>query len=53
MSNLSEHNEWKNNSKNGLVCGMMLCRNTPIKPCPRCLLHYCSEHMQTHVHPTD
>ena len=46
-----DHNEWRNNSKKGLVCGIMLCRNSPIKQCPKCLLHYCSEHVKTHFHP--
>ena len=36
----------------GLVCDIMLCRNSPIKQCPRCLLHYCFEHVKTHFHPT-
>jgi hypothetical protein len=49
---LIDHNEWKNNSKKGLVCGIILCRNSPIKQCPKCLLHYCSEHVKTHFHPT-
>ena len=48
---LIDHNEWKNNSKKGLVCGIMLCRNSPIKQCPKCLLYYCSE-VKTHFHPT-
>ena len=53
MSNLSDHNEWKNNSKNGLVGGIMLCRNSSIKQCLTCLLHYCSEHVKTHFHHTE
>jgi hypothetical protein len=47
-----DNNEWRKNSTKGLVCGIMLCRNSPIKQCPRCLLHYCSEHVKTHFHPT-
>jgi hypothetical protein len=45
-------NEWRKNSMKGLVCGIMLCRNSPIKQCSRCLFHYCSEHVKTHFHPT-
>ena len=35
-----DNNEWRMNSTKGLVCGMMLCRNSPIKQCPICLIHY-------------
>ena len=52
MSDHIDHNEWRSNSYKGLVCGIMLCRNSPIKQCPTCLLHYCSEHVKTHLHPT-
>ena len=52
MSNHIDHNEWRNNSFKGLVCGIMLCRNSPIKQCIRCSLHYCSEHVKTHFHPS-
>jgi hypothetical protein len=48
-----DNNEWKNNSRKGLVCGIMLCRNSPIKQCSKCLLHYCSEHAKTHFHPAE
>ena len=48
-----DNNEWKSNSEKGLVCGIMLCRNSPIKQCPTCLLYYCSEHARTHIHPTE
>ena len=51
MSNGSfDNNEWKNNSRKGLVCRIMLCRNSPIKQCPKCLLHYCFEHAKIHFH---
>ena len=36
MSDRIDTNEWRNNSYKGLVCGIMLCRNSPIKQCPRC-----------------
>ena len=36
----------------GIVCGVMLCRNFPILQCPRCSLHYCSEYVKTHFHPS-
>jgi hypothetical protein len=52
MSGSFDNNEWRKNSTKGLVCGIMLCHNSPIKQCPRCLLHYCSEHVKTHFHPT-
>ena len=45
------NNEWRMNSIKGLVCGIMLCGNSPIKQCSECLLHYCSEHAKTHLHP--
>ena len=35
-----DNNEWRMNSTKGLVCGIMLCRNSPIKQCTRCLIHY-------------
>ena len=28
----------------------MLCRKSPILQCPRCSLHYCSEHVKEHFH---
>ena len=52
MSDHIDTNEWRSDSYKGLVCGIMLCRNTPIKQCPTCSLHYCSEHVKTHLHPT-
>jgi len=52
MSDRFDTNEWRNNSKKGLVCGIMLCRNSPIKQCPICLLRYCFEHLKTHFHPS-
>ena len=51
MSDRFDSNEWKNDSKKGLVCGTMLCRNSAIKQCSLCSLHYCSEHVKTHFHP--
>jgi hypothetical protein len=51
MSGRYDNNEWRKNSTKGLVCGIMLCRNSSIKQCPRCLLYYCSEHVKTHYHP--
>ena len=35
-----DNNEWRMNSTKRLVCGIMLCRNSPIKQCPICLIHY-------------
>ncbi len=34
----------------GIVCGVLLCRNSPINQCPICFLHYCSEHVKSHFH---
>ena len=50
MSDPIDHNDWRNNSLKGLVCGIMLCRNTPTNQCATCSLHYCSEHVKIHVH---
>ncbi|HYJ02599.1 MAG TPA: hypothetical protein VEW92_10330 [Nitrososphaeraceae archaeon] len=50
MNNLIDYNEWRNNSMKGIVCGVLLCRNSPINQCPRCFLHYCSEHVKSHFH---
>ena len=44
--------EWRKNSTKGMVCGIILCRNSPIKQCALCSFHYCSEHVKTHFHPT-
>ena len=35
-----------------IVCGVMLCRNSPILQSPKCSLHYCSERVKTHFHPS-
>jgi hypothetical protein len=51
MNNPIDHNEWRNNSINGIVCGIILCHNPPIIQCPKCFLHYCSERVKTHFHP--
>ena len=51
MSDRIDHNDWRNNSMKGLVCGIMLCRNTPTNQCATCSLHYCSEHIKIHFHP--
>ena len=52
LNNYIDPNEWRNDSMKGKVCGIMLCRNSPILQCPRCYLHYCSEHVKTHFHPS-
>jgi hypothetical protein len=52
LNNSIDPIEWRNNSIKGTVCGIMLCRNSPILQCPRCSLHYCSEHVKTHFHPS-
>ena len=51
MSDRIDHNDWRNNSMKGLVCGIMLCHKRPLNQCPRCLFHYCSEHVKIHFHP--
>ncbi|HEY5736905.1 MAG TPA: hypothetical protein VIS28_01400 [Nitrososphaeraceae archaeon] len=50
MNKSVDYNERRNNYINRTVCGVMLCRNSPIIQCPRCLLHYCSEHVKSHLH---
>jgi hypothetical protein len=52
MGDHIDSNEWRSNSYKGLVCGIMLCRNSPLKQCSKCSLYYCSEHAKTHFHPT-
>ena len=34
----------------GLICTVIPYRNKPTIPCPRCLIHYCYEHMKSHGH---
>jgi hypothetical protein len=29
-----DNNEWRKNSTKDLICGIMLCSNSPIKQCP-------------------
>ena len=35
-----------------IICGVMLCRNSPILQSSKCSLHYCSERVKTHFHPS-
>jgi len=49
---LIDTNEWRSNSYNGLVCSIILCHNTPTNQCSICSLHYCYEHVKTHIRPT-
>jgi hypothetical protein len=45
--------EWEARSKKGIVCGMLLCYNKPNSQCPKCLNHYCYEHLYSHLHVAD
>lgn len=36
--------EWAAKSRRGEVCGILGCKNKPVKRCPHCGLHYCQEH---------
>ena len=42
--------EWANRSKDGLVCGILNCPETPTTKCPICNNHYCFEHIKIHLH---
>jgi hypothetical protein len=42
--------EWINRSQKGEVCGVMGCLHLPTSQCPKCKNHYCSGHLDLHVH---
>ena len=50
MEGVIDPNQWRDNSMKGLVCAVIPCRNKPTKPCSRCLIHYCYEHMKSYGH---
>lgn len=40
---------WKEDSQNGLVCGILSCENDKREwKCPNCGNHYCEEHKSAH-----
>jgi len=41
---------WQNLSKDGKVCGIMGCGETPKNQCPICKEFYCMEHVGIHYH---
>lgn len=45
-----DFNEWEERSKKGQLCGVMGRSNEPTTRCPKCLKHYCYEHLQGHGH---
>lgn len=42
--------EWRNRSINGEVCARIPCTNPPKNQCPKCLVHYCYDHIKNHYH---
>lgn len=42
--------EWKIKSIQGEVCAILGCSNIPKNRCPKCFLHYCYDHIKSHVH---
>ena len=42
--------EWKTKSMQGEVCAILGCWNNPKYRCPKCSLHYCYDHIKSHVH---
>jgi len=47
---LREWDIWKEDSEEGVVCGMFGCTSQPNHPCPLCGNHYCGEHIKIHFH---
>ena len=43
-------NEWISKSRNGDLCGVLGCMHPPTSQCPKCMNHYCSGHLDLHVH---
>jgi hypothetical protein len=42
--------EWISKSKKGELCGVLGCMHPPTSECPKCWNHYCSGHLDLHVH---
>jgi hypothetical protein len=43
-----------NSLRGGLVvCTIPNCRNQPTNKCPICSIHFCYEHIKSHVHPSE
>ncbi len=47
---LRELDIWKEDSEEGLVCGIFGCTNQPEHCCSLCGNHYCGEHVKIHFH---
>jgi hypothetical protein len=42
--------EWISKSEKGELCGVLGCMHPPTTQCPKCRNHYCSGHLDLHVH---
>lgn len=42
--------EWKQESQEGRLCGILGCSNKPTVLCSHCGNHYCEEHSKIHFH---
>lgn len=42
--------EWISKSQKGEFCGVLGCMHPPTTQCPKCGNHYCSGHLDLHVH---
>jgi hypothetical protein len=42
--------EWEERSKKGELCRVMGCSNEPTTQGPKCLKHYCYQHLHGHGH---
>ena len=47
---MMDSNEYAERSRIGEVYGIMNCPNNPTTQCPKCLNHYCYEHLCIHRH---
>ena len=45
--------EWRQESHEGRLCGILGCTKTPTYKCPRCGHHYCEEHKTMHFDVID
>ena len=42
--------DWRNKSIREEVCAVLTYQNKPTNQCPKCLVHYCYEHVGNHLH---
>jgi hypothetical protein len=42
--------EWIKRSQKGELCGVLGCMHPPTSQCSKCMNHYCSGHLDLHVH---